>query len=175
MNMDIYVTSASYTRPADTAAYTANDAISNSTTTPSVLTFSNAAGKEGRGGVLEAVRIKTSAYTASGTPGALAGELWLFHTAPTALEDNAAVDLSDAEVGNAIGWVAFDFDTDGAPGTATAGAGGNMLAYVDTIELPYKCAAGSVDLYGVLIARNDYVPVSAEVFTIDLIVNREFS
>ncbi len=43
--------SASFTRPADTTAYAANDAVANSTSTPTLLSFANCANANGGQGL----------------------------------------------------------------------------------------------------------------------------
>lgn len=174
--MDIYRVSDSFIRPNNTTAYAANDGVSDDATTPSPLTFSECSVREGRGGYIQAAKIITSAYTAAGDPGSLAGEVWLFDTAPTpaGYNDNAATAITDAELLNLVGVIEFDLDN-GYPGTPTAGTGGNLVLHIDDLQLPFKCAIDDTDLYGIIIARNAYVPIAVEVFTVELFIDREMA
>lgn len=160
MKNDYYVASASYTRPADTTAYTAGDALSDSTSAPSVLTFKNAV-RDGSA-ILEAAICMDS--VAAGTKPDL--ELWLFHTAPTPVNDNAAFAISDAEILNLVAIVPF--------AVATFQASSNNCACQKTgLAIPVHGALRdkarkTVDLYGMVVVRNAYTPASGEVFNFSL-------
>lgn len=158
----------SFTRPADTTAYTAGDAISNATgTTHTYLTFSDCAAAVGGGGTVISGVLASSAN--QGTK--LDAELWLFHTAPTAMEDNAAFDPTDAEMLTVVGIIEFG-TSDWYVGNAGAGATGNAVALGSTGVFPFVCQSTSKDLYGLLVARNAYTPVSGEVLTVTLQVQQ---
>ena len=53
-------------------------------------------------------------------------------------------------------------------GDATSGAGGNAIYQATDIDFDFQTATNSRDLYGILIVRNAYTPVSAEAFTFTL-------
>jgi hypothetical protein len=151
--------STSFTRPADTTAYAAGDAVTNSTSSPVVMTFANCARYSGGGGVISSVGMLDSASVA--TKGSF--ELWLFTVAPTPDNDNAVFTPTDAELASCVG--VYPLITNYV-GDATAGAGGNAV-YESAEKLrPFVCATTS--LFGLLVVRNAYVPVSAEVFTLFL-------
>lgn len=140
VGLTIVERSVEITRPADTDAYAANDVISTSTSAPTVLTFSNcAANDEGFGYITKARLFVDSATALLG----MAVRLHLYHTAPTAINDNAAFTLLYANAVNRIGFIDF-------PTLATGGLGSNSAAalWVD-IPLLFNCARGSKDLYGI--------------------------
>lgn len=140
------------TRPADTTAYTASDAISNSTSAPTAggFTIANAARISGGSCQLVDVMIATAADAAT----RLAGEIYLFDQAVTNINDNAAFAVSDTEIKTCVGVIPFSlFD-----------AGNNGLAQVVVPPMICTCV-GSADLRFLLRARNAYTPVSAEVLS----------
>jgi hypothetical protein len=152
--------SASITRPSDTTAYAAGDAATNSTTAPVVSTFTGAARVAAGSGTIVAATLIDSANQA--TKGNF--ELWLFDTTATPDNDNAVFTPTDAECLTLVGVIPF-----GAAivGDATSGAGGNAVYPVQGLGMPFKLPSGS-DLFGLLVVRNAYTPVSAEVFTMRL-------
>lgn len=171
---DIVVASDTFARPNDTTTYAAGDAVSDSTSTPTPLTFAGVAHRQGRGGILQAVHVILGAYTAAGSPGSLSGHLMLFSEAPAAagFDDNAATAITDAELENVVAVVAFDLDN-GSPGTASAGDSGSQMVTVGNLGIPFRCAADDTDLYGVLVASNAYVPVAQQDITVKIVVERE--
>jgi hypothetical protein len=88
------------TRPADTTAYAVNDALSNSTSAPTSggFTFTGAARKSG-GSCLITDLIVTSSNDPA-TP--IQGELFIFNTSVTNINDNAAFAVSDSEIKTCI-------------------------------------------------------------------------
>lgn len=158
---------ASLTRPADTTAYTAGDVVS-AVTTNDHYTFEGAVVK-GRGrlsGALSSAICYTSANVAT-KPDL---ELWVFDTDIAEVADNGAFAPTDAELLTLIGVVSFPTG-DFLVGTATAGAGGNAVCLVENIGIAFQAA--STSLYGQLVMRNAYVPVSGEVFTVDLLITQD--
>lgn len=141
------------TRPADTTAYAVGDAISNSTTSPTTggFTFTDAARKSGGSGIITDVVV-----TSSADPGTrLSGEVFLFDTAVTNINDNTAFTVSDTEIKTCIGVVPFSlFD-----------AGSNGYSHMTGLNILFTCS-GTANLRFLLRARNAYTPANAEVFTI---------
>ncbi len=149
---------ASFTRPADVTAYAAGDAVTNSTSAPTVITFTNcAAANAGSGIIIGATLIDSASQATKGI-----FELWLFDTTITPDNDNAVFTPTDAELATLVGVIPFDISY---VGDATLGAGGNAVYTASILNLPFVTGAGSRDLFGVIVARNAYTPVSAEVFT----------
>lgn len=154
----------SFTRPSDTTAYAAGDVVSDSTSAPTVITFSNATKESGGFGTLVHAICIDSANVAT-KPDL---ELWLFDTTVTPDNDNAAFTPTDAELLTLVGVIPFP-TASFKVGDATVGAGGNSVCSVADINIPFKTVgATNSSLYGVLVVRNAYVPVSAESFSFRL-------
>lgn len=155
--------SANFTRPANTTAYASGDAVTNSTSAPVIMTFDGVARANGGAGVvISAVLIDSASQATKGN-----FELWLFDTTVTPDNDNAVFTPTDTECGTLIGVIQF-----ASPfvGDATAGAGGNCVYPVNGLTIPFTCGGSSDDVFGLLVVRNAYTPVSAEVFTVRLTV-----
>lgn len=147
----------SIVRPADVTAYTAGDVVS--TLAGKNLLFGNIATQGGS--ILRAVTLIDDANVAP-KPDL---ELWLFDSAPVAVADNAAFAPSDAEMKRLIGVVVLA-TANFKIANAGAAAAGNSAIYVTGLDMPIRSANGT--LYGQLVVRNAYVPVSGEEFTIRL-------
>jgi hypothetical protein len=159
-----HTVSDSYTRPADTDAYTAGDVIADSTSAATILTFSPVVQAPGTGTVLQHAVIVTSANVAT-KPDL---ELWLFDTTITMDNDNAAFTPTDAELLTLVGVVAFP-TADFKVGIATSGADGNAVCEATNLGISLNTVnSNETTLYGVLVVRNAYVPTSGEVFTVRL-------
>ena len=150
---------ASFTRPANTTQYTAGDVMSDST---NVMTFHHTL-FEFRGTIKQAILVDSANQTTL-----LDAELWLFDTAPAVTTDNAVIAFTDAELSQLVGIVNFAV-ANGKIGLATAGAGGNAVNVQTSLDIPVR-GKGTNDIYGGLVARNAYTPVSAEIFTVILSV-----
>lgn len=159
---------ATVVRPANTTTYAAGDVLSNSTTTPAVLTFDNATLYPGGVGVVTGATASTSGNETV-KPDI---QLWLFDALPTAMEDNDPFDPTDAEIKTVI--CVIEFATGSWYG-GLAGAGGNSFSQGgfrsgDTgVNAPlFASTAGSRAIYGIPVIRNAYVPLSAEEFSFRL-------
>jgi hypothetical protein len=140
-----------FTRPADTTQYSAGDVMSDAVGT--ILRFSTADMNEGH--VHSGLLIDSSAETTK--PEA---DLFLFDTAPVKVADNSAAAFTDAELTHCVGIVPFiaaNFHIGGANGAIQSV---NVASNGMTYSAPERI------LYGVLVARNTYTPVSGEVFTL---------
>lgn len=143
------------TRPADTTAYAANDALSDSTSSPTSggFTFTGAARASGGSGIV------TDAIVASSNDPAttLQGEIFIFDTSVTNINDNAAFAVSDAEIKTLVGIIPFNI----------ADAGNNDAAWVSNLNMGFTCV-GSANLRFLVRVKNAYTPASAEVLTVRL-------
>lgn len=151
---------AQFTRPADTTAYAANDVVS--TLAGAVMEFTNAARFAGGGGTIEVVTLTKSDDDVTGA----AFDLYLFAAAPTAIADNAAFAITDAERLTLVGFVEF------VAADGRASSTGNEWTK-STLPLPFACASGSRSLYGMLVARGVYTPASAEVISARLLIRQD--
>lgn len=140
------------TRPADTTAYAANDALSDSTSAPTSggFTFTNAARKSGGSGVITDLLVMSS-----NAAGAQQGEIWIFDQAVTNINDNAAYAISDAEVKTVVAKIPY----------TTVADTNNALAHVQGLSIGYTCV-GSANLRFLVKIKAAYTPASAEVTTV---------
>lgn len=155
--------SATFTRPNDTNTYAAGDVVANSTSAPVIMTFLNATLGKVSPSIIQHAIIVTSASVAT-KPDL---ELWLFDTAITMDNDNAVFTPTDVELLTLIGVILFPV-ADFKVGDATVGAGGNAICEAKNLGVPFNSTINSNDLFGVLVARNAYVPVAQEIFTVRL-------
>ena len=154
----------SLTRPANTTQYTAGDVIS-AVTTNDHFTFDEVVRE--RSGVILGAILNSSQNNATLK---LDAELWLFRTDIAEVADNSAFAPTDAEMLTCVGVIDFDIWT---VGTATSGAGGNARSQVNDLNIVFTDDGSSRKLYGQLVARNAYDPVSSEVLTVDLIIGQD--
>lgn len=142
---------ATITRPANTTAYAAEDALA--ATTPAVggSVITGAARASGGSGVITDVIVEMSTKAAT----ALQGELWVFDTTVTEIADNAAFSISDTDAAKVVAIIPFTCDRSG---------GLNYLAHVQNLAAGFTCV-GSANLYALVKVINAYTPASAEVLT----------
>lgn len=143
----------SITRPADTNAYTANDVWADSTSAPTSggFTLTGAGRASGGSGMVTDIM-----FTSSAVPGTLLqAELHIFNQAATAVNDNAAWNLSDADALNRIGIVPFTMLADA----------NNSYFHAQNLNIGFTCS-GSANLRYLVKVKNAYTPVSAEVLTV---------
>lgn len=137
---------------ADTTQYSINDAISDSTSAPTSggFTITSAARASGGSGYLVGLNVASS--NPAGTP--LSGEVHLFNTSVTNINDNAAFAISDSEVKTCEGVIPFTLVT----------GSNNGFYRCEFTPIPYVCS-GSANLRFLLKAKNAYTPVGSEVLT----------
>lgn len=150
-----YTSSASVTRPADVLAYTALDVVSNSTSTPTVLTFPEI------GPTYGTIIIRTATFrvdVASVPSGMGAFRLHLYTSSPTAIADNAAFNLISADRAKYAGFIEFATPTD---------IGDTLWSQVDNINRQVRLSDGS--LYGILQTVGAFTPTSGAVKTLNIL------
>jgi hypothetical protein len=153
-----HTTAASFARPANTTTYTAGDVVCNAAT----LIFPN--GPASTGSVLQHAVITTSANVAT-KPDL---ELWLFSATVAAVADNAAFAPTDAEMLTLVAVVEFP-TADFKVGLSGAGTSGNAVCEAKNLGIPLNPAsAQNAELYGQIVVRNAYEPISAEAFKVVL-------
>lgn len=151
--------SATVTRPADTIAYAANDCWSDSTSAPTSggFTLTGMSRASGGSGVIRDAVITSSADPAT----TLQGEIWIFDTSVTAVNDNAAFALSDADVLKLVCVIPFTL------ATTVAGSGTNSASIITNINKMFTCV-GSANLRFLVKVKNAYTPISGEVLQVRL-------
>ena len=115
-------------------AYAANDYVGTSTT---AMTFANAARVSGGSGVIE------TAILVDGDLQSIAAELWLFDTAPTPPNDNAAWSISDADALTCIGVIPF---------SSYYASALNSVSVAKAQNIAFS-AVGGTSIYGCLVTR----------------------
>jgi hypothetical protein len=153
-----HTTAVSFARPANTTTYTAGDVVCNAAT----LIFPKGAASFGS-------VIQHAVLTSSSNP-TLKGdfELWLFDTTIAAVADNAAFAPTDAEMLTLVGIVPFA-TADFKVGLSGADGAGNVACQSSNLGIPLNpVSAQNSALFGHLVVRNAYVPISAEAFKIVL-------
>jgi hypothetical protein len=151
-----------FTRPADTTAYAALDAVSDSTSAPTVLTFANLARVNGGSGYITKARLFTDQKT-----NVARFRLHLFHTAPTAINDNSPYTLLYANRANRIGHIDFPACATEDPTNSTA-ASARVVPDGVSLPLAFKCADGAKTIYGLLETLDAFTPASGQKFWIEL-------
>ena len=152
--LSVFKVKTNFTRPANTTAYAVGDAVTNSTSAPTV--FELLAGKS-NGDRL----VITKAQVISNIKGATLPlfKMWLFSTTFTSTNDNAALSIVDAQM--QLGPIVIDLDEQHY--TAI-----NSLVEKTLIQLPVSLEKADMKLYGILEAQNVYTPGSEEVLTVIL-------
>ena len=149
----------SITRPSDTTAYTANDALSNSASSPTAggFTFTSAARASGGSGIITDLIVVSSNDPAT----LLQGECWIYDSATTAVNDNAAFASSDSDTLLLVAVIPFTMTS------TVAGSGTTSYAHVQGLSIGFTCS-GSANLRFLVKVKNAYTPASAEVLSFRL-------
>jgi hypothetical protein len=153
----VNVAAGELTRPADTTAYAAKDVISDSTSAPTVLTFTGVARASGGSGYITKARIMTDLKTWTGRM-----RLHLFDTSPTAINDNSPFLLLYANKATRIGVIDF---TTAATEDATNSTGAEVIN--DLVRLPYVTTGGA-NIFGILEVLEAATPASGQKFYVQL-------
>ena len=148
------------TRPSNTTAYAAGDVIS-AVTSNDHYTFTGVVEYDGAGTACIESALLIDSANQSTKPDL---ELWLFSSDIAEVADNSAFAPTDAEMATLIGIIPFPVGNFYA-GDATSGAVGNCACPLHGLNIPIKVGPGANVIYGQLVVRNAYTPVSAEIFT----------
>jgi hypothetical protein len=150
----ITTANASVTRPANTTAYTAGDVVGTEAT--HLLRFQVTEPKKERGTPGKITRAKVICDASQATNPTL--ELWLFTRTLAAQADHAAFAVTDAEALTVIGVIQL--------ATAFVGyASNNHVQQSAALDVKFEIPANSGIIYGCLVVRNAYTPVSGETMT----------
>lgn len=157
--------SASITRPANTTAYAAGDAISDATGDALFEIDTSIDGVDyPQDGVIVSAQLISSAN--QGT--ALEADVFFFTATPGTVADNSAIDWADAKLtgDDFLGLLTFDTWSSGNP---ASGASGNAVSNLNEKQLRYITDSNG-KIYAQAVARNAYTPVSGEVLTLKITV-----
>lgn len=154
-----------FTRPSDTTAYAARDVVCNSTSSPSVITFADFARVNQGSGIIIRARLFTDKKDVTAQ-----FRLHLFHTAPTAINDNSPYTLLYVNAANRIGQIDFPAMGSEDPTNSTASAAIRPAADGSSgpPNLWYQAASGSRAIYGVLETLSAFTPASGQKFYVQL-------
>jgi hypothetical protein len=145
------------TRPNDTDAYAANDAITTATSTASAYTFAGCGLTNGASGtIIDATLILSD-------PNAVVAnfELWLFVNNPAIPNDNAAFAFSDSEA-NDVACVIKFYSSD------YSDSSNNRVYHMWNPQRMFKCDSDDTALYGVLKTLDAFTPVAQSTFRVKL-------
>jgi hypothetical protein len=145
---------ATITRPADTTAYAQYDAISDSTSAPTILTFSNVAQRVG-----EDVIVTEAIITSANNTALPNFRLWIFDQSVSATNDNSKLELADADTEKCVAVIKIDDSY--LTNSSSRAESANLAKQI-------SCASSSTSLYGLLQTDESYTPISGEVFKIRL-------
>lgn len=151
------IVSANFTRPNDTNLYTALDVISNSTSSPSVITFSNVSGIAAGNIIITSIAMRLD--EANIPAGESTFRLHLYDAAPTAINDNAAYDLPSGDRAKYLGYLTLSTPID---------LGATCWSQDTNVNFQCKLAAASTSLYGILQTVGGFTPVAQTVYTIQM-------
>ncbi|MFZ5676322.1 MAG: hypothetical protein ACOZAM_25460 [Pseudomonadota bacterium] len=150
---DTVTVSVDVTRPADATAYAAGDAFANSTSAPSVNGFQLTGVARGTG---KTALLTDVALIYSNAAPDVVGELWIFDSAVTAINDNAVFTLSDADARKLVAIVPF---------VINKGAGNNKVGHIGNLCHLCTCV-GSDDLKFLIKVVQAFTPASGDVLTV---------
>jgi len=150
------------TRPSNTTAYAVGDALSNDSSND-YITFADVT----RGGKNTATLVEAVFMSSANQSTLPALDLLLFDRAFTETADNSPCAITDAEmVAGLIGVVSAPV-ADWNPVNAAAGASGNAMCHVTDLAIRVRTKTSeNRDIYGQLVLRNTYTPVSDEQFDV---------
>ena len=149
-------------RPSNTTAYAAGDVISEVTSNKH-FTF----GGDNNVGQLKGIITQVAMQITSNKTTKPDLELWLFSEDIADVEDNAAFAPSDTEILTLIDVIPLPA-ADWYIGLAGANAAGNIVQVLKSLHIEIPESSGQ--LFGQLVVRNSYTPISAELFKADLVI-----
>jgi hypothetical protein len=140
------------TRPNDTTPYSNGDNWSDSTSAPTSggFTFTGAGRKSGGSGIILDLWVSSS-----NNAGAMQGEVWIFDTSVTNINDNSAFAISDAEIKTVVAKVPF----------TTVADTNNAGVHVQNLQIGYTCV-GSANLRFLVKLKAAYTPAAQEVLSV---------
>ena len=152
-------------RPSNTTAYAAGDVISEVSTNDH-FTFKILKAVPGHDPILSCTIERATIVTSADVSTAPDLELWLFDTDITEVADNGLFIPTDTEIKTWLTTIEFPVE-DFKVGLVSGD--GNQVCETNPINRVIKgIAASGGNIYGQLVVRNAYVPISAEEFTVTL-------
>lgn len=151
------MSTATITRDTSVTPYTSGDIVANSSTVASYLTFADVNNEAGGLVMLSNAKLKIEL---ADVPAGMAGyTLHLFSAPPTAVLDNAACVISNADGDNYVGSIDFSTPVD---------KGGFLWSQADAVNFGCKLADESKNLYGYLVNLGSQTPTAGTVIKVKL-------
>lgn len=152
------------TRPNDTTAYIAKDVISTSNTSGTLIIFSNFSRANGTSGIISRARLMTNQST-----NIAQYRLHLFHTAPTAINDNLPYLVQYTNANNRIGMIDFPaMNTESASSNAAMTMRPSSDGSYPPPNLWFTTDANDRNIYGMLETLSAFTPAANQKFYIEL-------
>lgn len=151
------VVRATFNRPSDTTQYAINDAVSNSTSAPTIITLADVARVNGGTGIITDLRLSTNNNSTT----AASFKVILFNDTITPVNDNSPFPQLWANDAKRIGSFDLTLQTGGTGSDAAS-------ATLEQLGKIFKCAGGSRNLYAAIVANATYTPVSGQTFAITI-------
>ena len=144
------------TRPNDSVSYSSGDVISNSTASPTALTFSGMGPVQGHV-VIDTVEMycNSNAVPSGNAP----FRLHLYSTEPTAINDNAPYNLVSGDLNSYQGYTEISGFQD---------LGDTIFALASNIKHHVVMASGETNVYGILEIRGDCPSAPEKIITLTL-------
>jgi hypothetical protein len=146
--------SASFARPADTAPYTAGDAVTNSTSAPTVLEL--ALDTEGAQNGKDILITKVEIYISSKWTGSVMFNAWISNATFTATNDNSALSIEDGTIAIARCIECYE----------TSYTAANCRAQSLSLADPYRLASDDMSLFVELESVSAPTPGSGDTVTV---------
>lgn len=152
-----YTSAVTFTRPANTTAYTAGDVVGIADAgTPanagSAIHELTSIGPAGGTVLITAADLRADVNAVPS--GMTTFRLHLYDAAPTAILDNAAWDLPAGDRAAYLGYIDLSQVID---------VGSTLYVQADQVNKQFKLASGSTSLYGLLVTNGGYTPSSGAV------------
>lgn len=153
------------TRPGDTTAYAALDVVADSTSSPTVFTFTGAARVVGGAGYITKAQLATDQKT-----NVARFRLHLFNAAPTAINDNSPFLTLYANKASYVGYIDFPAATT-EDATNSTQAIAQAVSGSATLPLPFVAGADA-NLYGILETLDVFTPANGQKVNVKLVTDQ---
>jgi len=152
-----------FTRPADTTSYSANDVVSNSTSSTTLIDLASAVRANGASGYIVAARLFTDKKSI--TP---KFRVHFFNASnPTVSVDNANMRLLYADVAKYLGYVDLAAMATGKDTTNST----MSFSANSAVRLPVVAGGATRSIYAVLETLDNFAPASGQKFTLSIFID----
>lgn len=145
---DMFTLITSFIRPANTTAYSAKDAITDSTSAPSSITFPGMISTRSQYAAITDVTVRIKSTTSAPQL-----NLYIFNTLPTANDDNTAFTISDEEIVTIESVIKL---------TESFDYGNSYILHSTSINDRVRSDALNSNFYGLLQSIGAFTPVNAD-------------